>query len=215
MLTSMCCIAGPPLPKFDWLSHQSILGISASQNQVNFNPLNSHLPDWGVHGKFKPYYQAIGLTYASAVSLRENIFDGAFSLEWVLPQEVGGSGDSLQLKLKGWHLMTSFFGKDVLAGDAVALVLAPGVDWGTMKIKRTVNGGESIYKNPFVAPLVRADLRFTIRRFAIGGRAMYRFDITDGIWKRKSDGMPVLRETRMSGLSLQAFIGIRLNKPWH
>lgn len=193
--------------KFDFISHQNISAASFSMHQVDFSALNTQLTTWGATRTFPSTYYMIGTT-GNAGDGAKSKFDAATSLEFMLPNEISiGSSDSLVLRMRGWHIMTSVFGKDVLPGNMVALVFAPGIDWGSTKINRTISGGKSKYKNPFVAPLARADLRFLFGKFVIGGRAFYRYDLTNDIWKRKADGMPVLPGAKMTGLSIQAFIG--------
>jgi hypothetical protein len=199
-------------PKFEGLSNQIIFGLSVGQYEFRANGLNNQLSDWGLQ-LFHNYYYTTGLTYAGPVSFdRMGNFDAAFTFEGIVNQEISTPNDSLRLRLQGWHLTTSIFGVDLVPGDVVALVVGPGFDWGTLKIKRITNGGESKYKNPFVAPMARADLRFTFGRLAIGGRAMYRFDITSGAWKRKTAGMPELRATKNTGPAFEVYLGLRLNK---
>lgn len=204
----------PKKEKFMWVSMQNITGFSAGYYQADFSALNNQLTAWGAKSVFPTSYYMVGTTGAKGDTTRRagtdhpSKLDGASSLEFMLPQEVTiGSNDSLVLRMHGWHFMTSTFGKDVIPGKMVALVLAPGIDWGTMKINRTLHNNEAKYKNPFVSPLVRADLRFMFGKFAIGGRAIYRYDITHPIWKRREDGMAVLPGSKMTGLGLQVFIG--------
>lgn len=193
--------------KFDWLSHQNITSFAAGRYYVDFNALNTQLSLWGAKKTFPEYYYMVG-TSGTVGELKRGHWDVATSLEFMIPQEVSvGSNDSLNLRMRGWHFMSSAFGKDVIPGKAVALVLAPGIDWGSTKIFRTLGGSHAKYKNPFVSPLLRADLRFMFGKFAFGGRAFYRYDITNSIWKRREDGMAVLPGTKMSGLGMQVFIG--------
>lgn len=199
--------AAPPA-KFDWNSHQKIIGFSAGRYYVDFTHMNNQLHAWDFHKTFSPI-DAVGLSLASPVKVGKSANDAAFALEFFLPQEIAsGTSDSLKLKLHGWHLETSIFGKDLIPGEMAALVVAPGVDWGTMKMKRTVTGGETHYKNPFVAPMARADLRFVFGPVAVGARVSYRYDITYDKWKRRNDDMPKLPGTKFSGLGAQVFVGL-------
>jgi hypothetical protein len=201
---------------FNWLSNHSSLNISAGQYYADFSKLNIQLNLLGAKNQFNSTYYMFGITrLAGETSVGgrygESLFDGTMSLEFMPAQKVTiGNNDSITYKMNGWHLTTSLFGKDVIPGDVVALVLAPGVDWGTMKIARKDAVGETKYKNPFVSPLIRADLRFEFGKLSIGGRAMYRYDITHELWKRKNQNMIALQGTKFSGLGLQAFIGFRI-----
>lgn len=207
---SVCLFAGPPV-SHDWVSDHSSFNLSASQYQNDFSSLNDQLKGWGANKSFSNTYYMFGISLVSGkeINKRNGKWDGASSLEWMPSQSVSiGSSDSVSYRMKGWHLMTSSFGKDLIPGRTVALVIAPGVDWGTTKLFRSAGGKETKYKNPFVSPLVRADLRFVFGKFSIGGRALYRYDITNSIWKRRDDNIPVMAGTRFTGLGLLAFIGI-------
>ncbi len=140
-------------------------------------------------------------------------YDGISSLGFIIPQKVNaGMNDSLIMRLTGWHLTTSTFGYDIVKGEVVTLAIGPAFAWGNLKMRRDVNGAKTKYTNPFVAPGGRAEIRFDIANFIIGGRVTYRYDITNTLWKRKDDMMPVLPEYANSGLAFFGYIGIMIGK---
>lgn len=140
-------------------------------------------------------------------------YDGISSLGFIFPQKVSaGMNDSLKMRLSGWHLTTSVFGYDVVKGEVVTLAIGPAFAWGNLKMRREVNGDRTKYTNPFVAPGGRAEIRFDIANFVIGGRVTYRYDITHELWKRKDDMMPVLPGYSNSGLSFFGYIGFMVGK---
>lgn len=170
--------------------------------------LNGYLDSSSVHGSFKDYYMGIG---GVNVSNNSKHYDAITSFLFILPQKVNaGPGDSLQLRMGGWHYTTSIFGFDVVSGETVTLAIAPCVTWGNLKMRRMDHGQKTKYTNPFVAPGGRVELRFKIGNFIIGGRATYRYDITHGLWKRKDNLMPVLPEYKNTGLAYSAYIGLML-----
>lgn len=216
LLTPAFAFAGPPVMYHDWISHHSTINLSASQFNTDFTLLNKQFSLWGAKENFNANYYMAGINLVNGQPSErfEGKWDGSFSLERMISEEVTiGHNDSLSYKMRGWHMLTSSYGKDLIPGDMVALVIAPGIDWGNMKLFRTTGGEKTKYKNPFVAPLVRADLRFVFGKFSLGGRASYRYDITYDRWKRKDDLMPVLPGTHFHGLSLQAFIGMSIDAP--
>ena len=205
--------AGPPAISHDWISYHSSINLSATQYNNDFSLLNKQLELWGAKKTFAANYYTFGIGFITGEesAKRKGKWDGASSIEWMPSTTIGiGSNDSVSYRMKGWHMMTSSFGKDLIPGKVVALVIAPGIDWGTTKLFRKTGGNETKYKNPFVSPLLRADLRFVFGKLSIGGRALYRFDISNNLWKRKADLMPVLPGTKFTGLGLNAFIGIDL-----
>lgn len=206
---TIAAFAGPPgSGGFDFISHQSTFNLAAGRYDADFNALNQQLRLWGSPNVFPTSYYMVGTTSTKGDGTDYGKWDASTSLEFMLPNEIAiGPHDSLTFRMYGWHFMSSAFGKDLIPGDAVALVVAPGIDWGSTKLKRTLNGGEGKYKNPFVAPLARADLRFVFGKLSIGARALYRYDITHSIWKRKTDNLPVLPGSKMTGLGFQVFIG--------
>jgi hypothetical protein len=215
LISAINLFAGPPKDgdRFDWLSHQTSFNLSVGKYNTDFRLLNTQMSLWGATTEFNPDYYMFGTTSAQGEPDEDGWrFDGASSLEFMPSQTVSiGANDSVSYRMKGWHGMTSSFGKDLIPGDVVALVLGLGVDWGNMKIIRSDAAGDKKYKNPYVCPLGRADLRFMFGKFSIGGRAYYRYDITHSLWKRKADLMPVLPGTKFTGLGFQAFIGFQIN----
>jgi hypothetical protein len=187
------------------ISGQDIFAVSAGQYHANFLKLNSQLKTAGAIKTFLPI-NAVGINLNGTADISPSKrFDAAYSFEKFLSQEIS-IGDSLKYKLYGWHMMTSLYGKDLIPGPIVALTLAPGVDWGSAKIKGTLNEIGTFYKNPFVAPFARADLRFVIWRIAFGARVCYRYDISKDRWKQ-SGSLSALPGSKISGLGLQVFVG--------
>jgi hypothetical protein len=200
---SINVFALPPLS--NWQSHQAMYGISAGKYYTDFSMLNSQMKLWGTTKQFTNYNYAIGLEYKIPTLANFNSF------ELFIPQKINTvTSDSLSFKMSGWHNMTSTFGLDLIPSDAIALVVSSGVDWGNVILKRTLLGTSTKYKNPFFAPLAKVDLRFILGKIAIGGRAIYRYDVTNDIWKRKADLLPVLPGTKMRGFAFQFFIGYGL-----
>lgn len=138
-------------------------------------------------------------------------FDGTFALHFYLPYRIEAFAGYQHIYARGWEVMTSLYGFDVLRSvNAVDLVIAPGVYWGELKITHHASFmkyRDDRYDNPFIAPMVRGELRFNISRLSIGERASYRYDITNGKWKRKSDNMTELPAYKFRELQYMFYIG--------
>lgn len=203
--------AGPPAISHDWISHQSAFNLAATKFNNDFSLLNKQMELWGAKKTFSNDYYTFGIGSVTGdeMTKRKGRWDGSGTVEWMPSTTISiGANDSITYRMKGWHMMTSIYGKDLIPGKVVALVIAPGIDWGTTKLFRKTGGNETKYKNPFVSPLLRADLRFAFGKFMIGGRAFYRYDISHDLWKRKADLMPVLPGTKFTGLGMSVFIGM-------
>ncbi|MDQ3110449.1 MAG: hypothetical protein M3R17_11195 [Bacteroidota bacterium] len=194
---------------FHWISEQDVFAVSGGQFQPDMAKFNTQLTAWGAKSVFYQGLRGYGFTAAGTFPVnRILVFDGAYAFDILLPAKVSiGTNDSLNFEMKGWRLMTSIYGKDVIPGSVVALVLAPGVDWGVLKMKRTLAGNGGLYKNGYIAPFGRAELRFVFGPIALGARGIYRFDVTKDLWKLKSGPEFVLPGTKNTGTSIEFFIG--------
>lgn len=183
---------------------------------TNFRPyaLNDYFPHSSTSTAFTSF-RTFGLTLSEPLNLaRGGNIDGAFGLHIFLPQENIIQPDTLKYRAGGWEFMTSTYGLDALPEvKSVDFVIAPGIYWGTMRLRKYNSTGNfksnEIFKNPFVAPMIRADLRFMLGPVAIGGRFSYRYDITKSKWKKGSS--EVLPGYKCREIQYMVYIGIRLN----
>jgi hypothetical protein len=194
---------------FHWVSEQWVVGVTGGQFQPDMAKFNTQLKTWGAKSVFYQGLRGYGMTFVEPMNVsRKGLFDASYAFDLLLPANVTiGHNDSLTFQMKGWRLMTSIYGKDVIPGSIVALVLAPGVDWGILKMKRSLQGNGSLYKNGFIAPFARAELRFVFGPIALGARGIYRFDVTKDDWKLKSGPEFVLPGTKNTGTSIEFFVG--------
>jgi hypothetical protein len=194
---------------FHWISQQDMIAVSGGQFQPDMKNFNTQLTAWGSKRTFYQGLRGYGITIAGTAALSRRFrFDAVGAFNLLLPAKVNfDANDSLIYEMKGWSLMTSLYGKDVIPGSIVALVLAPGIDWGVLTMKRTLVGNGALYKNGYIAPLGRAELRFVFGPIALGARGIYRFDITKDAWKQKSGPEFVLPGTKNTGTSIEFFIG--------
>jgi hypothetical protein len=148
---------------------------------------------------------------------RAGLSDGEFSVMFYDLLTVKSPIDSSVLKAYGWELMTSLYGYDVLKSvKAVDLVIGPGIYWGSVRLAREVQIAPNVkmrYTNPFIAPMLRLDLRFNFWRFSIGGRISYRYDITRSKWKERDGDLIDLPGYRFREGQYVAYIGFRFMKP--
>lgn len=158
--------------------------------------------------------QTIGISLnAQTLVNRASQFDANYALHIFLSMSVKSASDSLEFSVGGWELMTSIYGYDLIKNKTVDLTLAPGVFWGSLKMKTkdaTMSNKLHLYKNPFVAPMFRAELRFNISRISLGARWSYRYDITRDNWKRKGNDLPVLPAYHFRETQFMLYLGWRL-----
>jgi len=169
--------------------------------------LNNYLAEHSsVNGSFAANYMAVGI---DDIQNNDKHWDMIGSVQWILPQRVSaGPGDSLKLKLSGWHYTMSILGYDFIPGETVTLALGTQISYGNLKMRRETGGQKTKYTNPFVAPGGRAEFRLTFGNFLIGVRATYRYDITHELWKRKDNLMPVMPGYRNNGMAYFGYIGL-------
>ncbi|HET6992811.1 MAG TPA: hypothetical protein VFJ43_15865 [Bacteroidia bacterium] len=194
---------------FHWLSEQIVVGVSGGQFHPDLSALNTQLTAFGAKPVFNEGLRGYGLTLAIPLALSRALdFDGAIAFDDLLPAKVTiGKNDSLTYQLSGWNLMTSTYGKDVIPGKTVALVLAPGFDWGSLKMITALKGNGSLLRNSFIAPMGRAELRFVFGPVALGARGCYRYDVTKNTWKLKSGPAVAIPGVKNTGVSIEFFVG--------
>ncbi len=194
---------------FHWVSEQWIIAPSGGQFHPDMSAFNDQLTKWGAKSVFYDGLRGYGLTLAQPLTVvRGGGFDAAYSFSLMQNRTVTiGPKDSLSYQMRGWHLMTSIYGKDVIPGETVALVLAPGIDWGSLRMVRTLNGLGGLYRNFFIAPMARAELRFVFGPVALGARGIYQYDVTKDDWKLKKGPTFALPGTKNTGTSIEFFVG--------
>lgn len=194
---------------FHWVSEQTVIAVSGGQFQPDMANFNAQLTAWGAKSTFYEGLRGYGVTIAQPMAINRKLqFDAAYAFDLFLPAKVSiGKNDSLTFEMKGWRFMTSTLGKDLIPGSIVALVVAPGIDWGVLKMKRALGGNGGLYKNGYIAPFGRAEIRFVFGPIALGARGIYRFEVTKDEWKQKSGPQSVLPGTKNTGTSIEFFIG--------
>jgi hypothetical protein len=194
---------------FHWISEQTSFCVSGGQFHPDMTAFNTQLTAWGAKSVFYEGLRGYGVTFSETMAInRRLVFDASGAFDLLLPTKVSiGTNDSLNFEMKGWRLMSSIYGKDVIPGDIVALVLAPGIDWGVLKMKRVVAGNGGLYTNGYIAPFGRAELRFVFGPVCLGARGIYRYDVTKDLWKQKSGPAFELPGTKNTGTSIEFFVG--------
>lgn len=145
--------------------------------------------------------------------------DITYAWHMFLMQQYRGTaanGDLMNYKLKGWELMTSSFAVNLIRNEHVDFVFGLGVSWGNWKLysdNLTQNTGDRLYKNPFVAPMMRTELRFNVWRFTFGARVSYRRDITNDNWKEKDSGLEPIPGYLFNEMQFMFYIGLREINP--
>lgn len=122
------------------------------------------------------------------------------------------SGSVMNYRLKGWEIMTSTMSLNLIRNEHVDFVCGIGVYWGNLKLRTynlTTHTGDGLYKNPFVAPMLRTELRFNFWRLTFGTRVSYRYDITRDNWKRKDDGLDPLPGYSFREMQFMIYLGLR------
>lgn len=187
-------------------SGKGLITIEAGYTNFQASAFNNYFSAQSYNGRFERLTNyGIGITLPGSTH-RGHTYDCQFGFHLFQQNTVGASPDSLSYTARGWELMTSIFGYDLLHNrSAVDLVVAPGMFWGRLKmeVKENTVGTEKNYWNGFVAPMARIDLRFNIRSISVGGRLSYRYDITKDKWKRnypESGSLPGYRFREMQYL---------------
>lgn len=192
---------------FHWVSEQTVIGFVGGQFHPDLKPMNSLMDSLGAKSNFFEGLRGYGITITQPEPIiRGGGFDFSTSFALFMRYKVK-INDSLNYEMRGWHYMFSFLGKDIIPGKTVALVLAPGWDFGMLKMVRTYNGQGTLYRNGFVAPMGRAELRFVFGPVALGARYSYRYDLTNDSWKIKSGPNSPIPGTKNTGTSIEFFVG--------
>lgn len=133
----------------------------------------------------------VGITFVGQVNVnRSSTFDEAIGLHFFVPQYIAVKPDTLAYQIGGWELMTSMYGIDLVNSVRANtdLVIAPGICWGAMRLKKYNSTGNfnqfELFRNGFVAPMIRVDLRFQFWKISLGARLSYRYDITSDKWRK-------------------------------
>lgn len=201
-LTFLICVSSRAQ---DWgqVSGNHIFSFEAGY--TNFRPfqLNDKLYALGLESRNTlSTFETFGIGNSSTLLIsRGGSVDGEFALHYFNPIVV--STDSLRYKFGGWELMTSIYGFEVFPKvRAVDFVIAPGVFWGSIKMRKYFASGNpnqfEMFKNPFIAPMLRADLRFQLGPICAGGRWSYRYDISKARWKKgTSETLPGYKAREM------------------
>lgn len=128
-----------------------------------------------------------------------------YAFHYFLPynNEAVIDGSAIKTRLQGWEFMWCKDGIDVLPQKLFDLSGSFGFSVGNLRL----GWNSQRYTNPHIAPLLKMDTRVNIWKISIGARASYRFDFTNGRWKRKSAGMPVLPEYKFREFQGMIYIG--------
>ena len=183
---------------------------------TNFRPFQlndlAHIPGTGFT-ELRTY--GLGLI-ATAHTNRSGVYDGALALHIFEPNRLDSFTSGSSLKVSGWELMTSMYGFDILRGSRVIdITIAPGVFWGALRLKEEKYQGNEqrmLYKNPFVAPALRGEVRLNLGPITVGGRISYRFDITSSKWKRRDDHLNPLPGYRFREWQYVVYLGWRFRE---
>lgn len=142
-------------------------------------------------------------------------FDWTWAMHWYFADKIrrsDASGNQMEYKLDGWEIMMSNAGLDLFANRNFDLIVAPAWYGGTLKLYQTNitdSTGELLYKNPFVGPAARAEFRLNFGPVTFGGRFSYRYDITHGIWQRKSEGLNPIPGYKFRDTQFMIYVGLR------
>lgn len=199
-----------PLPdtaaNAEHISIINYLSVSVGQFHADFSNLNYQLEKWGAAKTFSTY-NTVGINLRGQINTGSRAtWDGSIGFEYFLPQDIS-IGDSLNFHLHGWHLMTSLYGFRIIEKQHFGFVAGPGIDWGNLKMLRTLNGTKTHYDNPFISPFARIELRFNFWKIYFGARASYYIDVAKGKWNVEEPNRPFLPNVPATGLGFQLFLG--------
>lgn len=192
-------------------SGKGLITIEAGYTNFQASGFNNYFSAQNYNGRFERLTTyGIGITLPGSTH-RGHTYDCQFGFHLFQQNTVGTFADSITYTVKGWELLTSIFGYDLLHNaNAIDLVVGPGIYWGGLKMEvkeNTTLTEEKIYRNGFVAPMARVDLRFNIWRISVGGRFSYRYDIAKDKWRGNSAGTNPLPGYRFREMQYLVYMG--------
>lgn len=189
-----------------FVSGHTFLAASGGIFSGKYTALYQQFGLWGI--KAHPHYNSfVGIAANGCLLTNKNgTWDANICFEIMIPETVL-KNDSQQINFTGHHFITSLYGKDIIPGYPFALVLAPGVEWGKIKIQYRLNDRKINYFHKIGSPFLRAEFRYKISHLILGTRATWRYDLNKSGWKTKDANAPVLAGTRFTGFSYQFFLG--------
>lgn len=197
-----------------WTGASGNYYCAAESGITNFHAWDLNANGNGNSYRFTQLY-TFGLSTNAPVGGRNGDFaDGSLAFHFFLPNDIEWYTDTSSLKESGWELMTSLFGFDLIPNRRVDFVVGPGVYWGRLKLRNIsrYNGPpfDYSYKNPFIAPMIRADLRLAFEHIVFGCRASCRYDLTGADWKRETPVAPALPGYRFREMQYMVYLGWKL-----
>lgn len=196
--------------RFDFLSHHGYVAGYYGNFGGHFDSLSKQIDKWAMLAgtSARPLAnQYVGLCgNFNLLTAKMMTWDSNLGFGILVPQTVLKT-NTQEIRFSGWHITTALLGKDLIPGDIVALVVSPGMELGSMKMKRTLNGDKNIYKNGIVSPYGRMELRFKLGPVILGGTACWRFDVSNKEWIFHSLNVPAIPDSDFKGLSYRFFIG--------
>lgn len=180
--------------------------------QANFRKLNERARQLGATTGFGNAYFTAGIEAMTMIGGRYGDDVLLFGVEGFVPERLR-CGDTLELRLNGFHVMTSFLSRDLIHDEALDFIVAPGIDFGSAWYAEK-NSLETVrWRNGFISPLLRVEFAYVWKRLIIGTRLTYRYDITGSKWQNNRTEQPDFSGTRFSGLGAQLFIGLHKLTP--
>lgn len=166
------------------------------------------------HAGFRQLY-TVGFTQAFSMERHVDVenhsmvtgIDVAMAVHWYLSDKHTAhfaDGRTVQYRMQGWELMTSWFTFDMIRNEHVDFTAGLGTYWGRLRL----DADDKTYANPFIAPMLRSELRLSFWRISMGARVSYRHDLTKDNWKRKDDNMDPLPGYRFREVQYVFYIGL-------
>jgi hypothetical protein len=183
---------------------------------VNLRPfqLNDYLRSQKAGGEFQYLTCAgIGFNSETGIARPDKSLDAHWGFNYFIRQRIDfGTVVPSSMEITGWELNTSLFGFDFLAPRWIDLTAAPGVSWGSLRMKYADWNESYHFRNIFIAPNIRAELRLNIAFLTIGARWSYRWDVTGSAWRgiEKSNTI-YFPGYRFREMQYMAYIGYRIN----
>lgn len=183
----------------------NILMLHAEAGYTNFHAWKLSDVFIAGGGKRFPALNTIGIGGLISADDDKFRFEVNYAFHYFLPyyNEAIIEGRTIKSRLQGWEFMWCRDGIDVIPQKRFDVSGSFGFSVGNLRL----DWNSQRYTNPYVAPLVKIDTRVNVWKLSLGARASYRFDLTNGKWKRKSDGMPVLPEYKFREFQGLIYIG--------
>ncbi|HTL83309.1 MAG TPA: hypothetical protein VL651_16455 [Bacteroidia bacterium] len=175
--------------------------------QADYRNLNDHMRQLGAKTDFGKGFADADYGNLMALGGRYGESDGLITFNYIFPKTVD-INDTMKCSYSGFHIVPSLLlGKDVWHSDAFDCVLSLGADFGFTFYHEEGPNSYYYYRNYFLSPSFRTDVRYVYKHFIAGVCFYARYDVTNPEWKSSVTEFPGIAGTAYSGFAAEFYIG--------